>query len=467
MHPSPLVHWLRRPAIADPVDRRNAPMLQVVLLVLGTLPPLLWLYRIVGTDVPWRPGETSSLIASALISALALWSVVLIRTGRFQIAIRQLMAVVGVVTVVSHGITGLSAHIFEMPVQVLWLFVAGLMIGRRALWAMYAALVASLAAGALAEVRLGLSTYPLAFGDALIRAIMFLLVALVVDRSVAALREALAETRSQAEASAAANVRLQEEMAARERAQAQVIHAQKLEAAGRMASGLAHDFGHLLTLVSGYADQAARAEDPAARARALEGVRAAGRRAEVQVRKLLHFAREDTGAALAFDAIEAVAALEPMLRQTLGPRIRLELSLPDRAAPVLMDRERFDLVLLNLAANAADAMPDGGRFELRAACEDAGARLRIVARDSGPGIAVADRDRVFDAFFTTKPPGQGTGLGLGVSREVLRTAGGDLALAPQGDRGAGFVVTLPLRSAAAVPLSPREHVAHAADTAHR
>src|SRR5690606_36161453 len=87
-----LMPWLEVPAIADPVDRRNAPILQVALLVLGTMPPLLWLYRIT-TGIPWRPGETLSLVISLMISALALWSVVLIRRALFQRAIRQLMLI--------------------------------------------------------------------------------------------------------------------------------------------------------------------------------------------------------------------------------------------------------------------------------------------------------------------------------------------------------------------------------------
>src|SRR5690606_17088847 len=108
-------------------------------------------------------------------------------------------------------------------------------------------------------------------GDAVIRSIMFLTITLVIDRSVAALRESLGEALARGRALEQSNAQLQAEMAAREQAQARLLHAQKMEAVGRMASGLAHDFGHLLALVDGYADQARSASGPQARAEALEG----------------------------------------------------------------------------------------------------------------------------------------------------------------------------------------------------
>lgn len=441
-----LSHWLRVPRIPDPVDRRNAPMLQVLLLALGILPPALWLYRLVGTDIPWRPGEAVSLTASLVISAVALWSAWLIRRGRFQWAIRQLLVLVAVAFVLSYAINGLAAHVFEMPVQVLWLFVAGMMIGRRALWAMYAAMVLALLLGAGAEVRAGRSTPNLAFGDAVIRSVMFLLIALVVDRSVTALRESLKDAMTRGAELERANAQLQEQVAAHERAQAQLLQLQKVEAVGRMAGGLAHDFGHLLTVVDGYATQALRADSPADRTAALQGVRSATARAGALVRKLLHFARRDVAHAETFDAAVALHEIEPMLRQTLGARVRLELELPASPAPIHIDREQFALVLLNVAANAADAMPDGGRFWLRARVDKDAAALDITLRDDGAGVPEPLWERIFEPFFTTKPEGHGVGLGLAVSRDLISAAGGSLALerGDPGRSGAAFRLRLPL-----------------------
>lgn len=447
MQLSALRNWLHVPGIADPVDRRNAPMLQVALLVLGVMPPLLWLYRVVATDIPWRQGETLSLVISVLISALALWSVVLIRRHRFQRAIRRLMAVVALLTIVSHAVNGLSAHVFEMPIQLLWLFIAGLMIGRRALWAMFGALALALLLGAFAEARLQQSDVANYLGDAVIRSVMFLTVVLVIDRSVAALRESLDEAARHGALLEQANARLHSEMAAREEAQARLLHSQKMEAIGRMSSGLAHDFGHLLSLVSGYAGQAQRATTAEERAEALEGVRSAARRAQAQVSKLLHFAREETPVVESFDAIAAVREIAPMLRQTLGPRIRFRLELPATSALIRADREQFALVLLNFAANASDAMPEGGEFELSAAVHGPGRTLEIRIRDSGPGVPEADRPHIFEPFFTTRPMGRGTGLGLAVSHDLVTSWGGRLAYlvgSDGGAAGAAFRLAVPL-----------------------
>ena len=266
----------------------------------------------------------------------------------------------------------------------------------------------------------------------------------VVDRGVAALRGSLKDAIARGAELERANARLQAEMAARERAQRQLLRARKLEAVGRMAGGLAHDFGHLLTLVNGYASRALQAECPVDRREALEGVRSATVLANAQVRKLLHFARREVELAETFDAIEAVREIEPMLRQTLGPTVRFDPELPAAAAPIRADRERFALVLLNMAANAADAMPDGGRFSLIARVAD-GSVLEIAMRDDGAGVPEPLRKRVFEPFFTTKPEDRGAGLGLAVSRDLVEAAGGTLQLdSDHRGRGAAFRIRLPL-----------------------
>ncbi len=440
----PISRWLDVPAIHDPVDRRNAPMLQLVLGLLGSIPPLLWLYRVFGSGLPWQPGETASLVTSLVISAVAVWSLLLIRRGRFQWAIRQLLVVVAGMMLVSYAMAGLMSHTFEQPIQVMWLLVAGMMIGRGALWAMYGVLVVAMVAGGYTDAgRTGEPLVP-TFADVGVRSVMFLLITIVVDRRSSALRSSLAEATRQATALAKANTRLSEEMAARERAQTQLLHAQKVEAVGRMASGVAHDFNHLLTLMLGYVERGRRSRDPDEIDAVLSGLDVAVRRATAITHKLLHFARNDPSHLEYFDAADALRETVPMLRQTLGPRIALDLDLTEIASPILFDRAQFALAVLNLTANAAQAMPDGGRFGIHLSASDADGEMQLDLVDTGHGIPPDLQARIFEPFFTTRPAGQGTGLGLAVASGLVEDAGGTLTVDSTPGRGTRFRMRLPL-----------------------
>ncbi|PBJ81805.1 histidine kinase [Lysobacteraceae bacterium NML93-0399] len=440
---SGITRWLDAPRIADPVDRRNAPMLQAVLGLLAILPPLLWLYRGIGTDLPWKPGETASLVTSLVISALALWSLLLIRKGRFQWAVRQMLAVVAAMMLVSYSMAGLMSHTFEQPIQVMWLLVAGMMIGRRALWGMYAVLVLAMVLGAHTDANRTGEPLGEALADVGVRTVMFLLITFVVDRTSAALRGSLSEATRQAASLADANKALSEEIAARERAQAQLLHAQRVEAVGRMASGVAHDFNHLLTLMLGYVDRGRHAESPQELDAVLSGIDMAVRRATAITHKLLRFARDDVQQLERFDASDTVREIVPMLRQTLGPRVSLVLDVTERPCPIVFDRAQFALMLLNLTANAAQAMPEGGRFQLRVSRSATDDDVSIEVSDSGHGIPADVLKHIFDPFFTTRPAGQGTGLGLAVVAGLVADSQGTIAVDSRPGKGATFVIRLP------------------------
>lgn len=171
--PSLISRGLDVPAIVDPVDRRNAPMLQVVLGLLAALPPLLWAYRAFGSDLPWRPGETASLVTSLVVSAIAAWSLALIRRGRFQWAIRQMLVVVAAMMLVSYAMAGLISHTFEQPIQVMWLFVAGMMVGGRALWVMFGVLVVAMVVGGHTDALRTGEPLSEAMADVGVRTVMF------------------------------------------------------------------------------------------------------------------------------------------------------------------------------------------------------------------------------------------------------------------------------------------------------
>jgi len=443
-----LIDWLHRPPIQDPVDRRNAPMLQAMLALLGVLPALLWLYRLVGTDIAWRPGETTSLLTSLAVSAMALLSFALVRRGHVQWAIRQMLAVVAAMLVLAYAGNGLSANTYEQPIQVMWLFVAGMLVGRRTLWAMYAVMVVALFLGAATEGRMNGDPEHL-LADALIRASMFLLIAVVVDRSATALRDSLDEAMLQGRKLAEANIRLQEEIAARDQAREQLLHAQKVEAVGRMASGVAHDFNHLLALILGYAERARTSDDAEELREVLSGMESAARRASAITHKLLNFSRYDATCPARFDACEALEEMRPMLRQTLGAQIRLDMQLPATDCPILFDRAQFGLAILNLTSNAAQAIDGRGRFEVELTRR--GDAIDIALRDNGPGIPAEVQARMFEPFFTTKPAGQGTGLGLPIVINLITGFGGGLRVRSAPGEGTAITITLPIAAVDEMP----------------
>lgn len=442
--------WLWRAPVADPVDRRNAPMLQVVLLLLGTTPPLLWAYRVFGADIPWRPGELQGMAMSLLVSATALAGVLLIRRGHFQWAIRQMLVVIAATMILGYALHGFNSGRYEQPLLVVWIVLAGLMVDRRALWLMYGAVVLAFVLGTLADARVATDPIDTGFNlavNGLIHAVMFLLIAVVIDRSVTALRETLADATERGDELAFANRRLEVEMAERERVQGQLVHAQKVEAVGRLASGVAHDFNHLLGLILGYAAKGRGSDDQAELQQALAGVESAGRRAAAVAHKLLDFGRQDALRIERFDAGDAVRELQSMLRQLFDPRVRIGIALPEISLPIEFDRARFDLVVLNIAANANYAMPEGGRFDIALRGSDDGDRLVLELRDSGHGMDEVVRARLFEPFFTTKPAGQGTGLGLSVVRDLLVAANGGIAVDSAPGQGATVRIELPLAHA--------------------
>jgi signal transduction histidine kinase len=236
------------------------------------------------------------------------------------------------------------------------------------------------------------------------------------------------------------------ELRLRRLAAAALENAQRLESLGRLTGGVAHDFNNLLTVVSGNLELLERRVPGIANHRSLLAIRGAVERGTSITRGLLTFSRSGLGQGSVEDVNTCVRGVLGLLRETVGAAVRTELDLQDGLPPVLIDRVQFDLALLNLAANARDAMPGGGvlRIATRSATlagDVAGAAVTVA--DTGTGIRAELLSRVFEPFFTTKEIGRGTGLGLAQVYGFARNAGGTAEISSALGAGTSVRITLP------------------------
>jgi PAS domain S-box-containing protein len=242
----------------------------------------------------------------------------------------------------------------------------------------------------------------------------------------------------------------------------QLRQAQKMEAIGRLAGGIAHDFNNLLAVIGGRAEllrQRLSADDP--RRRHVDVIGGAVRRGAGLARQLLAFGRRQVLRPRVLDLNEVVREAEPLLRRLVGEDIDFAVTLGAAPSRILADPVQLEQILLNLSANARDAMPHGGRLtiETRLARLDpalagghtgaaAGDCVALTVADTGVGMSEEVRTRAFEPFFTTKAPGQGTGLGLATVYGVVKQMGGHITLESAVGRGTAVTVYLPLAAEA-------------------
>lgn len=226
--------------------------------------------------------------------------------------------------------------------------------------------------------------------------------------------------------------------------EAQLLEAQKMAMVGLLASGLAHDFNNTLAVAGGFAtliEETSTDSEIRADARAILDV---VERAGGILRQLLSFARRAENSSRPVDVRLVVDALLPLLRQLIGPEIRIDTELADEPMIARLDAGQLDQALINLAINARDAMPRGGRLTIAVApVGRRGSSIEIAVRDSGSGIAPEIQARMFEPLFTTKEPGKGSGLGLSMVRGFAAAAGGDVAVDSTPGRGSTFSIRLP------------------------
>jgi len=231
----------------------------------------------------------------------------------------------------------------------------------------------------------------------------------------------------------------------------------KMEAIGRLAGGIAHDFNNLLTVISGHTELlksiSSRGSDPY---NELEQISRAADRAASLTRQLLAFSRQQVLQPREIDLNESVEAIEQMLRRVIGEDIRLSTGLQSNLGLVRVDPSQVEQVIMNLAVNARDAMPDGGTLTLSTSAVDheeaavrwgdvlsPGSYILLTVRDTGIGIPPEEKEMVFEPFFTTKEVGKGTGLGLSTVYGIVKQSDGFIYVGSTLGEGTEFRMYLP------------------------
>lgn len=237
----------------------------------------------------------------------------------------------------------------------------------------------------------------------------------------------------------------------------QLHHSQKLEAMGRLAGGIAHDFNNLITAIIGYSQLAltrlATGNSPFDE---IEEVIKAGKRAASLTSQLLAFSRKQIVQPKILDLNEIISDLRKMLARLIGEDVQLSVGLDPALGPVKVDRGHIEQVIVNLAVNARDAMPEGGKLSiqtetilldepsvLHSGCQP-GAYTVLSISDTGMGMDSETQSRIFEPFFTTKEKGKGTGLGLSTAYGIVRQSSGAITVESEPGRGTTFHIYLPV-----------------------
>jgi signal transduction histidine kinase/CheY-like chemotaxis protein len=462
--------WFANVPIEDPVDRKNAFFMQFFFAFYGCMQPLNKIYilshanlhllisshshELRGTIIPFAV----DIATDVAMSASAWTGFYLIRRGFFRRAIKQFLAVVIVSALVYFSVTGIT-DTRDDSIFFVTMIIAGLMLGRRALWYVFGGTLLAYFAGMTVE-----TLFPPKLPQILVGLYAglpgtiwsYLAVAIVLDRSVQSLRKSYEQVNTK-------HRQLQQEIAEREQAQEQLLHAQKMDVVGKVASGVAHDINNVLGIILGFARTRDRLDEPnddvAAVAQdladALEGSELAARRGAAVCRKLLNFSRRGVTVTETFDVGEALHELRPLLQQLLPPIVQLKIETQHVPLLIHFDRSQWELALLNLVTNARDAMEGGGVCTIHAARYGA-SQIEVSIRDTGMGMTSETMQRALEPFFTTKPIGLGTGLGLSVVHDLVHRASGSLSI--DSTLNAGTTVTIRLPRTDPVAMRIPEHL---------
>ncbi|NML16870.1 response regulator [Azohydromonas caseinilytica] len=301
--------------------------------------------------------------------------------------------------------------------------------------------------------------------DELVAAVRALLRLHAAESSTRALNESL-ERRIEERTRALhqSNIRLIEQIAQRERAEAVLVQSQKMEAIGQLTGSMAHDFNNILASMVGYIHLVQRMAGDAKLSALLDKALAAAERGKQLTLRLLAFSRSNDLVTGPTDVRALLQGMRDWLQQAVESAITLELDVPAEGELVaLTDANQLELAMLNLVLNARDAMPQGGRIRIEAAAQElaqvegelgAGAYVVITVADTGTGMAPEVAAKAFDPFFTTKPVGRGTGLGLAQVANVARLSRGGARIDSEPGRGTRVALWLAAGSGAATAPAP-------------
>ena len=251
-------------------------------------------------------------------------------------------------------------------------------------------------------------------------------------------------------------VGMAEDVTDRRRLEQQLVGSQKMEGMGRLAGGVAHDFNNLLTAILGYTEsvllETALPETVLEDAREIQR---AGQKAAALTRQLLAFSRRQALKMTVLDLNDVVRDIHQLLRRLIGADVTIDAALAPDLEAVTADRSQLEQILINLAVNARDAMPDGGRLTIETSTADraetdtgsftlpAGRYTILRIGDTGAGMDRGTLSQIFEPFFTTKGPGQGTGLGLATVYGTVKQLGGYIEVTSAPGRGTTFTISLP------------------------
>jgi signal transduction histidine kinase/CheY-like chemotaxis protein len=242
-----------------------------------------------------------------------------------------------------------------------------------------------------------------------------------------------------------ANRQLRTQMDERARVEETLRQAQKIEAIGQLTGGIAHDFNNLLMVISGGLDMLNRRDDPARRKKLMDGMQQAAQRGAALTKQLLAFSRRQQLKPEAVDLKRQIGGMQELLDRSLRGDVHVTFRFADDLWPVAVDPGELELVILNLAVNARDAMPNGGTIEVEAknAPSEGGDLVRLSVKDTGTGMSQEVQTRVFEPFFTTKDIGKGSGLGLAQVHGFAEQSGGSIEIESTLDVGTTITLLLP------------------------